>query len=193
MTKIDNEIQDRLNHPDPADSVPLKDYLKEQRRIDKHPTPKEWLERRVWWPLCRLKTKAFDIPDEIRWFIQRGRRGYSESDLWSLDWYLSNWMPKALREFKKSIRGKYGGVPSYFAADLAKNKKHFKDLTDEEWAKAKIEWLKVIDKMIAGFEASVKQESIRADKNHRKNWDRLEKTRLEGMGLFVKWFGGLWW
>lgn len=35
---------------------------------------------------------------EIRWFIQRGLRGYADCDIWSLDHYLGTWLPSALRE-----------------------------------------------------------------------------------------------
>ena len=32
--------------------------------------------------------KIRDIPSEIKYFIQRGRRGYSDRDIWGLDSYL---------------------------------------------------------------------------------------------------------
>ncbi len=43
--------------------------------------------------------------DHIKWFIQRGYRGYADCDVWSLDYYLSDWMPKALRYLEKNKRG----------------------------------------------------------------------------------------
>lgn len=39
--------------------------------------------------------------DEVKWFIQRGYRGYSDRDTWSIDWYLCTWMPEALATLKK--------------------------------------------------------------------------------------------
>lgn len=41
-----------------------------------------------------------DRINSIKWFIQRGKRGWADCDTWSLDWYLSEWMPKAIRHLK---------------------------------------------------------------------------------------------
>jgi hypothetical protein len=41
----------------------------------------------------------------VKWFIQRGRRGYSDRDVWSIDWYLCSWMPQALEQLKHNSRG----------------------------------------------------------------------------------------
>lgn len=37
----------------------------------------------------RQLTKIADIPSEIKWFWQRGRRGYSDRDVWGFDHYLT--------------------------------------------------------------------------------------------------------
>jgi hypothetical protein len=39
--------------------------------------------------------------DQAKWFVQRGYRGYSDRDTWSIDWYLCAWMPDALETLKK--------------------------------------------------------------------------------------------
>jgi hypothetical protein len=46
-----------------------------------------------------------DWYDQAKWFIQRGYRGYADCDVWSIDWYLTKWMPRALRTLRDS---KYG-------------------------------------------------------------------------------------
>jgi hypothetical protein len=38
--------------------------------------------------------------DKAKWFMQRGYRGYSDHDVWNLDWYLATWMPEALGKLK---------------------------------------------------------------------------------------------
>jgi hypothetical protein len=40
-----------------------------------------------------------------KWFMQRGYRGYSDRDVWSIDFYLNSWMPKALEQLKRTTRG----------------------------------------------------------------------------------------
>jgi len=42
-----------------------------------------------------------DLYLEAKWFVQRGRRGYSDRDTWSIDWYLCTWMPEALKTLKR--------------------------------------------------------------------------------------------
>lgn len=41
----------------------------------------------------------------VKWFIQRGYRGYSDSDVWGLYNYLANWMPAALLRLEKNKLG----------------------------------------------------------------------------------------
>jgi len=41
------------------------------------------------------------IPRELKWFFQRGFRGYAECDGWDLDNYIINWLPQALLELTK--------------------------------------------------------------------------------------------
>lgn len=45
----------------------------------------------------------------VRWFWQRGRRGYSLKDTWNLDWYLLSWLPEALEDLADGAHG----YPSY--------------------------------------------------------------------------------
>ena len=61
------------------------------------------------------KTKIYNtIEDfflEIKWFIQRGQRGWSDRDSWSIDWWLSEIMPSILIKLKNSKAG-IGYVPT---------------------------------------------------------------------------------
>lgn len=41
----------------------------------------------------------------VKWFCQRGARGYADCDVWSLDSYLCRWMPKALAELQANKTG----------------------------------------------------------------------------------------
>ena len=57
--------------------------------------------------IYRLK-EFFDIPyhlRKIRWFFQRGIRGYSDKDLWSFDDYLSKVISKGLRQLAIQSHG----------------------------------------------------------------------------------------
>jgi hypothetical protein len=100
----------------------------------------------------------------VKWFLQRGWRGYADSDVWSLDWYLRKFMPQALGDLKSGP-----GYPS--------------GLTEEKWNK-------ILDDIAAGFLAA----HALADYDYETNTQRenLEKIQKKGLKLFVKYFNSLW-
>lgn len=55
--------------------------------------------------LCKPHEYIRELFAECRWFVQRGQRGYSDRDVWSIDYYLCSWMPQALRDLKRSKHG----------------------------------------------------------------------------------------
>jgi hypothetical protein len=52
----------------------------------------------------KLKTNI-NMFKEIKYFIQRGKRGYSDRDLWDFDNYLSKIIPPAVRHLAKNAMG----------------------------------------------------------------------------------------
>lgn len=103
--------------------------------------------------------------DEVKYFIQRGRRGYSDRDAWSLDWYLMMWLPKALKQLKRTKHG------------------HPCDLTEESWSK-------LLDQMIEGLEAERKWIAMEWE-SEQESTD-LQKKGTEGLNLLVARFHDLW-
>ena len=64
----------------------------------------------------------------IKWFIQRGWRGYADCDVWGVDYYLIKVMLPMLKQLKERKHGYPGTLTS-------------------------ARWDKIMDKMIAGLEA----------------------------------------
>jgi hypothetical protein len=120
------------------------------------------------------------ICSEIYWFIQRGKRGYADCDVWDFDHYLTKVIPGALRQLKRISHG----YPN--------------DLTPEKWDK-------ILEQIIEGFELAHKGVTTLDDytknekvyKMFRKN-DIDSPTKAEvkkvdrGFKLFQKYFGALW-
>jgi hypothetical protein len=98
-----------------------------------------WLDPRTYWYWAKYK-------------IQRANRGWADCDIWSLDWYLSSWLPDALRRLKDT---KHGTPFSVFPEE-----QEFIDETgnptEQACEIAKKRWDEVLCKMIAGFEAFVR-------------------------------------
>lgn len=57
------------------------------------------------WRIYRLFDFIKNIPKEIKWFFQRGFRGYSDKDVWNIDkWFLNIIIPM-LKQLKKRKNG----------------------------------------------------------------------------------------
>lgn len=67
------------------------------------------------------------IPKNTKWFYQRGKRGYSDCDVWGFDSYLAEIITNGCRQLAKQKHG------------------YPQDLTEEEWDK-------VINQIANGFE-----------------------------------------
>ena len=52
-----------------------------------------------------LKSKFLTPFRAIDKFVQRGRKGYSGYDLWSLDYYMYSTWPKMIRDFESTLHG----------------------------------------------------------------------------------------
>ena len=124
-------------------------------------------EHFIYYPIYRFFDKIKNIPDEIKYFLQRGKRGFSDRDAWSIDYYLSSWMPKALRTMKKGW-----GYPG-----LGRVNTHQK-------------WSVILEKMAKGFDASRKigEYKYRSTTQLKK----LQAVQKEGLKLFIKYFDNLW-
>jgi hypothetical protein len=88
---------------------------------------------------------------EVKYFIQRGRRGWADCDTWSLDEYLSKWLPDALRYLKTHKHG----IPSEMIHSEDGVDEHGCS-TDAAFALGEARWDAIMEKMIAGFEADMR-------------------------------------
>lgn len=134
------------------------------------------------------------IPREIKWFYQRGTRGWADYDAWSIDCYVAKIIPPMVRKIMKD------GYGTPF------------DLTEREWHN-------ILKKIAHGFEAYLaiddapytliyngdgKKKKALVQNNYSMGWRdykiktndklkrKLESEYKSGMELFVKHFGNLW-
>lgn len=78
------------------------------------------------WIFYRVKDFFKYLPRKIKWFYQRGKRGYSDNDVWDLDYWFLNVIVPMLKQLNKS------------------NISYPANLTMEEWHK-------ILNKMIFYF------------------------------------------
>ena len=148
--------------------------------------------KKIWFAIRRQVLAITDLPHHIRrvrWFVQRGKRGWADCDWWNMDRYLSTIILPMLKQLKENQHG----YPGYGQAS-----------TPEKWDA-------ILDKMIEGFEAAnrvieddyykeISGDSIEAithaPREEMLKWGeaskRDQKVFSENMKLFNKWFFALW-
>ena len=88
----------------------------------------------------RIFYKIKELPQDIKHIYQRARKGYSYRDLWSIDYWFMEIMPKMLTDFKKNLHG----CPAQFV-----NREDGTKYQDVE--NGMKDWEEVIDRMIFCF------------------------------------------
>lgn len=164
---------------------------------------KHWLSWRTYW-------------NWVVWYYQRATRGYADCDTWSLDDYLNEWLPNALRLLAMNKIG----IPSQVFEDGDFDE--CGGCSDEAMKRASDIWHYILCKIIVGFEANKRmmqdeydaelgpypygdlsdlndfnnplrralvKERIEAEKPLR---ERDQKLFEEGMVLFTKYYNSLW-
>ncbi len=135
---------------------------------------KDFLEENIIWPIERLWDDLTNIPNEIKWLWQRGKRGWADEDIWSLDWYLSSWLPAAFRKLAKDAHGCPGDL---FDKKNKKNQCH--------------KWHKILEEMALGFEAYCKFEEYMGN-DYAKEYKKMKKLRDRSFDLMKEYWGNLW-
>jgi len=128
----------------------------------------------------KYRIKYFiDIPyhiDRIKWFIQRGRRGYSDCDVWDLYAYLLDVLIPSLEQLQRTKHS----YPYY----LGENE-------DDAMQK----WTNELQEIIDGFKAAKEMGDPMMGvekKDYEKRYKELVEIFNNGMELFRKRFFQLW-
>ena len=123
----------------------------------------------------RLKDILTDFRRTIVHSYQKLTRGFSDRDLWNLDYALARWLLPRIKEFRKHSEG----VPGDLCWDDNSNDIPFPD--------AKAKWNLILDDIEYALGAMVKEWDTVCYKDI--DWDRVKK----GCELLGKHLRGLWW
>ena len=119
----------------------------------------------IYYPLWRFANKLLDIPKEIKWFIQRGKRGYSDRDCWSFDTYLAGVISGGLTKLNENHNLRY-------------------DIKSNKWVFNGEPYKQIIE----GFTAYHKKEQPCGAKEYK----NLQRKLNESLKLFSKHFEEFW-
>jgi hypothetical protein len=147
------------------------------------------LFERVWWPVRRFFTEIPYNLRKIKWFYQRGKRGWADCDTWCIDYHLAKIVPEMLRHLQENAHT-YPGCDE--ASTFGK-------------------WYDLLDEMIDGWEAAKRVCDDDYVNKIQPNWfekdEKLTKKTLDKScemmkedqklfekkaKLFIKWFFHLW-
>ena len=110
--------------------------------------------------------------NQLRKFIERGRKGYCYEDLWSFDDWLSKLIANGLREFKQNCHGYPNDV--------------------DDWD----EWMKILDEMIDCFDEQVRDIENIGGEDLLERWharqDKKKQKLHRGLELLERYYYDLW-
>jgi hypothetical protein len=199
----------------PAITRRIDELWEEAREKRLHPSWQHRFANIFYYPLYRLVKyhNPAQLCREVKWFLQRGKKGWSDRDIWSLDNYLSGWLPDALRRLKETKHGIPSGMFEAEDCDADGNP------SEAGMERGEARWDAIMDKMIAGFEADKRRQSglyeeqlgpyplYRPEGVSREDWEIAKAARFEqsqelarldeevfkqGMALFSLHWQSLW-
>jgi hypothetical protein len=133
---------------------------------------------KIYFPAYRFfnKFNPRDRYNDVRYFVQRGRRGWSDRDAWSVDYYLAEVIPPMLRRLVEYGNGFPAGIMS-------------EDFTEDEWEAHYKKWHKDLLKAADDID----QHKVATD--YAEKYEDIEKAmkRVErGLSWVQKNFFQLW-
>lgn len=130
--------------------------------------------------------KIFDYwKYEIIHAYQRVSRGWDDTAVWSIDYYLADLIPQLV----KSLKENGNGLPGFAFEGLESNEEG--SYTDEQWKIASARWDKVLDEIAEGFESWKKfDEKVLHPEDYEKDEDY--QKFLKAMDLLKEHWGSFW-
>ena len=100
-----------------------------------------------------------ELIKKIKYFIQRGKRGYSDRDVWSVDCYLATIIPPMLRDVAKYSIGHPANLRNFD------------------------EWKEILHRIADGFEKYAEDEIEMALEN-KKEWNKIKREFIKWFGAY---------
>jgi hypothetical protein len=159
---------------EPVDFKDFKDKWEWRKKQWWYPWSQVW-----WWIRHGIWQKIGDIPNHIKWFFQRGLRGYSDFDLWGTWDYLGPLILNMLVDLKRIKHGTPATedpITGKFTGDADKD-------YDEK------RWDEILDKMIRGFAIIAKIQNgeleVGTGMSDEQKAEMNEHWKKEGWGRFT--------
>ena len=148
-----------------------------------------------WWIRHGIKNKIIDFPKEVKYFIQRGKRGFADRDCWGFDYYLAKVIRGGIDKLIQNIHG----YPSSLKG-IKQWKVILKKIQKTFDIEVKISDCELIYLPISKFNNEKRRDIIKTTKESNKDFDLNHRVMTkaenlqykEGWRLFRKYFRDLW-
>ena len=128
-----------------------------------------------------------DFPSKVKWFYQRGSRGWSDRSAWSIDsWLVDNLIPM----LERLKRDKHGTPSTMFRKKDGVSKNGIP--TDEANILAEQRWDNVLNEIIYGLKCAKKIQDLDYDYEDKELTKRLTKSYQRSFELIGKHLFSLW-
>ena len=147
----------------------------------------KWYNKYFVIPFNTVINTIKDFPSEVKWFYQRGSRGWSDRSAWAIDaWLVDNLIPMLER-----LKGDKHGTPiSMFRKKDGVDKDG--NPTDEADVLAEQRWNNVLNEIIYGLKCAKKLQDMDYDYEDKELTKRLTKSSQRSFELIGKYLFNLW-
>jgi len=147
----------------------------------------KWYNKYFVIPFRSFIYDIMEFPSEVKWFYQRGSRGWSDRSVWSIDtWLVDNLIPM----LERLKRDKHGTPSTMFRKKDGVDKDG--NSTDEANILAEQRWDNVLNEIIYGLKCAKKIHNSDYDYNDKELTKRLTKSSKRSFELIGKHLFSLW-
>ena len=128
-----------------------------------------------------------EFPSKVKWFYQRGSRGWSDRSVWSIDtWLVDNLIPMLER-----LKNNKQGTPTSMYRKKDGVDKDGNPTDDADWL-ASQRWNNVVSEIINGLKCAKKIHDLDYDYKDKELTKRLTKSSQRSFELIGKHLFSLW-
>ena len=147
----------------------------------------KWYNKYFVIPVSGAYRRLLEVPQSIKYFIQRGRRGWSDQDAWGIDyWLVSGLIPMLERLKKKGI-----GVPSSMYRD-DEDYGTDSNFTEEADRLAQQRWNNVLNEILYGLKCAKKLQDMDYDYEDKELSEKLTKSSQRSFEMIGEHLFNLW-
>jgi hypothetical protein len=149
----------------------------------------KWHVKYITWPIGSAYRWLKEWPYRIKYYMQRGRRCWSDQDAWAIDyWLVSGLIPMVERLKKEKL-----GVPTSMYKDEDEDSVNAVSVpTDFADVLAEQRWDNILGEIIYGLKCAKKLQDMDYDYEDKKLTKRLTKSSQRSLKLIGKHLFNLW-